>query len=248
MALLLRKRDERATDPVRLADKSVAVQGLAALELLLHGKASAQLVDGERLGFACRYAHAITRNLTTIITNVRRDWNDEGAFTKIWLQPGEDNPAYLDARETTFELMKAIGQSLELLRDRRIAPAIGMGPTRRKKRPILWRSKLSATIFRANIAAVRDLLKTGGLGEAYLAHYKHSDEAASNIASLETDFNLTLDAVDQLVQDPDPFARKDIKRRLIAVGFPLKSLRTRATALISQAAGLSIGFNAADGD
>ena len=245
---LLRNKDESATRAEDLARKSVAVQGLGALELILYGDTSDRLVKAGRRSHACRYTLAIAANMSNIVRRVRQNWRDDGTFAKLWRQPGPDNPIYLTPRETTHQLVKAFGQTLEVLRDRRIGPALGFGPTRRKKKPILWRSKLSLELFRANIAAAQGLLLDGGLADGYITHFKSSDAAKSNIESIATDFRIVLASIDELVRIRDPFAQDETSRGLVAIGFPLKGIRSRTEQLMSEAADLSLGFNASDGD
>ena len=245
---LLRKRDPDAIDPARLAKKSVAVQGLTALEMLLHGNGAARLATDAPDNFRCAFGNAIVGNLTAIIGEVQRGWSDDGTFTKIWRTPGPDNPAYLFSRETTLELVKAFDQALENVRDRRIAPAIGLGPQRRIRRPVLWRSRLTMPLIHANVHAARDLLIDGGLADAYLAQKERTPAAVGNISSIASEFKLTLDATAALAAKADPFASDNIRGKLAAVGFPLKKLRAQTVSRLKQAAGLSVGFNASDGD
>ena len=245
---ILRKRDRSAIAPDRLGERSVAVQGLTALEMLLHGDGADQLAADEPDNFRCAYALAIVRNLEAIVGAIRQDWQDDGAFVKLWRNPGPDNPTYLFARETTLELVKAFDQALENIRDRRIAPAIGFGPLRRKHRPVLWRSRLTMPLIHANLEGSRDLLMTGGLAEAYMAARENAPEAAGDISSIASEFKLMLERTSVLAGEANPFASNGIRSRLVAVGFPLKNIRTQAVGRLKQAAGLSVGFNASDGD
>ncbi|MGI9411060.1 MAG: hypothetical protein ACR2OV_13370, partial [Hyphomicrobiaceae bacterium] len=147
-------------------------------------------------------------------------------------------------------LVKALDNGLANLRDRRIAPVLGFGANRRRKsRPVLWRSKLSMVLIHANIAGLNDLLFEGGLADAYVESKPYQDgRAADTLSSIRSEFKLTLGMAEQLARDPDPFARPDIKSRLVPIGFPLKNIRHYAVSEIKAAAGLAIGFNASDGD
>src|SRR5512143_1347522 len=56
----LAKKDEGATDPAKLAAKSVALQGLPALEYLLYGDGADGLATGgETAAFRCSFASSI---------------------------------------------------------------------------------------------------------------------------------------------------------------------------------------------
>ncbi|MCB1510243.1 MAG: hypothetical protein KDJ36_05015, partial [Hyphomicrobiaceae bacterium] len=178
----------------------------------------------------------------------RNDWRDGGRFAESWRKPGRGNRTYITSKETTLELVKAFDQGLENLRDRRIAPAIGLGPTRRQMRPVLWRSKLSIVLFKANMVAAQKLLTSGGLAQAYVLARDNSEEARGDMSSLTSEFRITIAAVDKLARMSDAFARPDTRGRLVALGAPLKNIKVRTVGLLKDAAGLSIGFNASDGD
>ncbi len=233
-----------------LASKSVALQGLGALEVVLYGGRSKELTASGRDGFACRYAMSIGANLSNINAQVLAGWRPGGAFAKIWRSPGARNPAYLKNSETTLELVKALDHGLENLRDRRIAPVLGFGGNRRRKsRPVLWRSKLSMVIIHANIVGLRDLFVNGGLSDAYIdSKPDQGRRAADLVMSIKSEFDLTIGMVDVLLRKADPFALPDIKQRLVPIGFPLRNIRHNAVTELQAAAGLAKGFNAADGD
>ncbi|MGI9477603.1 MAG: imelysin family protein [Hyphomicrobiaceae bacterium] len=236
-------------EPRKLANKSVAVQGFTALESLLHGKQANELTTSRAHSFRCRFAHSITRNLAWIVAQILEAWSDDGAFTKLWMAPGPSNPVYLSAPEVTLELVKVLDQTLLNVRERRIVPAIGFGRNRRVFRPVLWRSGLGMVLIDGNLRGVRELFENGGLAEIYLANQIQSDPSSdSAIASLKTEFKFLLNITGELATLGYPFKRQTTRNRLIAIGFPLKSIRMDAVARIKRAAGLSIGFNASDGD
>jgi predicted lipoprotein len=232
-----------------LAKMSVAVQGLTALEVLLYGKGSSDdLAAPAKADHRCNFAAAAAENLVNIVERILRSWSDDGHFAQIWNSSGQTNPVYLKSSELTLELVKAFDQSLESVRERRIVPALGLGRTRRTHRPILWRSKLSMILIHANMLGAQDLFTKGGLAQAYVESQANKDKARSALSSIDSEFKFVLRATGPLAGMPDPFGRPDIKSRLIAVGFPLKSIRSQAVPLIKRAAGLSVGFNASDGD
>ena len=245
---ILAKRDPRVLDTSKLARKSVAVQGLSAMELLLYGSRASALTAHTADDFACRYALSIADNLMAMNAAVLKGWRDGGTFAQVWRSPGRNNPAYLSSKETSFELVKAFDQGLERVRDERLAPPLGIG-IKRKKRPVLWRSKLSMVLIHANIAGLRDLLFQSGLAETYIASRPgQEDQVKAQLSSIESEFLLTLRMSEELAGEADPFALPDIQSRLIPLGFPLKNIRVNTVGPIKAAAGLSLGFNASDGD
>ena len=73
---ILADKDESATTQAGLAEKSVAVQGLGALEYVLHGTGADALAtkDGD---FRCRFGKAITANLTKLGDAITADWTKD---------------------------------------------------------------------------------------------------------------------------------------------------------------------------
>ncbi|MGI9422016.1 MAG: imelysin family protein [Hyphomicrobiaceae bacterium] len=245
---ILATSDPGAIDVAKLTRKSVAVQGLSALELLLFGSTASTLADGTANAFSCRYALAIADNLANINATILRGWRDGGEFARIWQTPGRDNPAYLADKENTMELVKAFDHGLTRVRDARLAPALGIG-SKRKARPVLWRSRLSVVLIHANIIGLRDLFFKGGLAEAYLESSQSQIVGAeARLASIKRVFEQTLRMTDRLAREGDPFGLPDIQSRLVRLGFPLKNVRLNAVSALKAAAGLSLGFNASDGD
>lgn len=247
---LLYAKDKSVLDPRQLAAKSVAVQGLTALELVLFSKASDQLASNGTDSFACNYATAIATNLHNIVAAIVQEWMPGGEFELTWSSPGPQNQAYLSPSEVSFELVKTLDHGLENLRDRRIAPVLGFGKNRRRKsRPVLWRSQSSMILINANIEGLYALLFQGGLVDAYIASKPHKGERAEDLmASIKSEFELMIGMSRQMASEADPFSDPDIAGRLVPIGFPLRNIRHNAVTELKSAAGLAIGFNASDGD
>ncbi len=247
---LISATDKSALTRKNLAQKSVAVQGLTALELVLFGKRANELSESGADGYACRYGAAVADNVVAINRAILDEWQPNAEFGRVWHSPGPDNQVYLKPSEVTLELVKALDHGLENLRDRRIAPVLGFGKNRRRKaRPVLWRSKNTMVLVHANIEGLRNLLFQGGLAEAYIASRPSNDDRAADLMeSIRNEFGLTLGISGKMADEPDPFAQPDIAARLVPIGFPLRNIRHNAIAQLKSAAGLAIGFNASDGD
>src|SRR6185312_7981565 len=90
---ILAKRDASVTEPDQLAGKSVALQGLPALEYLLYGDGSESLTEGNRVvdgqeplpqldsagDFRCSFALSIATNLERIARSVVEGWREGSA-------------------------------------------------------------------------------------------------------------------------------------------------------------------------
>jgi uncharacterized protein len=240
----LAKEDATATDAASLAGKSVALQGLPALEDLLYGEGAGTLAKGVEASFRCRFAQAIAGNLAGMAKDVVDGWQDGAPYAKAYLDPGPANSAYHNQKEVTLELFKTFTTGIELVRDQKMAKALGPNPE--QARPQLapfWRSGLSFANMADNLASVRELFAKGGF--AQVVH----DDSAGVEDSITFDIN---HAIKVLRGIDRPIAEavhdEDIRAKLEALRVSLKSAATTAGDAIARGAGLTFGFNAMDGD
>ena len=123
-----RDRDGAAT----LAAKSVALQGLPALEYLLYGDGADGLAQGRRRAtFRCRFAESIAANVAGIAKDIVEGWQDgaplrQGRFSSR----APTNAAYHTPKEVTLELFKTFATGIELVRDQKLASRWDLSPTR----------------------------------------------------------------------------------------------------------------------
>lgn len=233
----LLSQDPSVTEAGPLARKSVAIQGLTALEIVLFATLS-------ETTFRCAYARAIAANLATIAKDVSAEWQGTGGHTALWLAPGPDNAAYREARETTAILAKSFDVGLEFVRDIKIGRTLGMGTAgKRAALPAFETSGLSTRLIAANIEGLADLFTASGLNAALNA--AHPGIGAGIAQELKT----ALLAVSE-VSVPLGAASEDDAAfdALVRSGFPLKSARTTAAEYLARTAEVSLGFSALDGD
>jgi predicted lipoprotein len=241
----LAKEDATATDQVSLAGKSVALQGLPALEYLLYGDGADSLTQaGSEAAFRCRFAKAVAGNLVTLGNEVADGWKDGAPYTQAYLNPGPDNSAYRTSKEVTLDLYKTFSGGIETVRDQKLAKVLGAKPEEaRPKLAPFWRSGLSFANMAGNLEGVRDLFAEGGFAEIVHA------ESAGVEASILFDLNHTIDMLRGIKQPIEEAARdEDTRAKLEALRIALKSASTTAGDMIARGAGLSFGFNAMDGD
>jgi len=250
---LLKVRPQNALSAISLAKKSIAVQGLTALEVVLFGKTSELLLKSSNRDYSCRYADAIVDNLSSINEAILEAWTSETGFARLWANPSQNNSIYLSDIETTLELVKALDIGIENVRDKRIGPILGFGPKRLKSRPILWRSKSSMALIHANIAGLHKLLFKAGLAEVFIESRPDDNTVARYyMTSARKEFDMALDIAKELLAHPDPLPGRKVEaqiaNRLSNIGFHLKKIRINNVPEIKRAAGLVVGFNASDGD
>lgn len=248
VARALETREADVTSRDKLAAKSVALQGLGALEIALFGAGGSLGAKPADLMHRCAYATAISASIAAIASDLTADWSDAG-FGGAWLSPGTGNASYLTASETTVELLKAFDRGIERTRDQRIAGPFGFN-ARRTVFPVAF--KLSGRTMRlvaANIDGLLHLYRQGGLAQAAIgAGAPPGSLDVANLAKIIGDELETALALARALQaERDPFADKT-RGRLLDMGLPLKAARARLSMLLSATAGVSLGLNATDGD
>jgi predicted lipoprotein len=241
----LAKQDKSTTEAASLIGKSVALQGLPALEYLLYGDGAAMLGKGGADGaFRCRFAEAIAGNLAAMSKEVADGWQDGASYAKSYLEPGPTNAAYHTPKEVTLELFKTFTAGIESIRDQKIAKTLGAKPV--EARPQLapfWRSRLNFVNMAGNLAGVRDLFAKGGF--AQVVH----DETAGAEDSVVFDLNHAIDVLRGIAKPvAEAVHNEDSRGKLEALRVSLKAAVTTAGDMISRGAGLTFGFNAMDGD
>lgn len=241
----LADKDESVTSAETLAKKSVALQGLPALEVLLYGEGAEALAQsGDGAAFRCRFAAAVADNLAQLSQELVAAWAPDAPFTKSFLEPEPDGALYRAPRDVTLELSKAFSSGIEKVRDQKLGRMLGESAERARPRLApFWRSEQSFPNMAANLRSVQALFVDGGFAGIV------AEQSPGVEDSILFDLNHSTDVLDA---ETEPVARvvtdPEQRGKLEALRAGLKSANTTASALIAEGAGLSFGFNAADGD
>lgn len=252
VAGILETADETAFD-VRLAGKSVAVQGFTALDIVLFGDGSQQLEAASAKGSPrCRYAQSLTANIASISKAASDGWAEGSAYEKLWLQPGDGNTTYLSAKETAQALLESYVNGTELVRDQRLKGQLGMQKVGAKAlEPMLPNSGLAVAYLKANIEGLRSLLSDGGF-VARQSDPPVTDPDKQVMTVLGTIRDELTRAIDEAAAaeklSATPFADDAAREKLIAMGFPLKNAYATGGQTIAEQASITLGFSALDGD
>lgn len=241
---LLADKDASATDPDTLAEKSVALQGLQALEFVLFGTGSDALAGGD--DFRCAYAAAIAGNLDTIAGEIVTGWSDDDGYIALMKNPGPDNRAYRTPDEPVGDIVEILTTGFQFIRDVKLGAFVGEDPKKAKpRRAAFWRSGLAIDAIRANFAGLEALFEASGLvavietrpgGPGFVESVRFEFDAARE------NFDEGFRPVAEAVADPAEHSR------LLYISIVSNSLWKYFTEDISVALGLRAGFNALDGD
>ncbi|MBI4922632.1 MAG: peptidase M75, Imelysin [Devosia nanyangense] len=241
----LAAKDATAAEAGALQKKSVAMQGLGALEYLLFGTGNEDLGSGEG-AYRCSYAAAITTLVDGLATTIATEWQDIGPDGPAghMLDPRPDAQDYRSRTEVLEKLAGTLINGTETIRDQRLKPVIGEGGGKPKpKSALFWRSGMTAPALAANFGGLRDFFVAAKYPEALGT--TNSWVASSVMFELDNAVRAAtalVDPIDKVVGDPVLFAAF---KSLVTVTGSLDSLlgTNLATAL-----GLSVGFSQLDGD
>lgn len=240
---VLADADPDATDPAKLGGKSVAMQGLGALEFLLFGTGAEQLTRAEG-DFRCRYAHAITALQAATAATLSAEWNDPAGITKRLLEPSEGDPDYRSYREVAEALTGLLAHGTEAIRDQRLLPFLGRdGAAPKPKSALFWRSGMTVPSITANFEGLEALLEKSRIAEATTAENLWvGNSAAFEFGNAERAGKVVTEPVEQALADPKQ------KQALDYLVIVTQSLDTILGENLAAALGLSVGFSSLDGD
>ncbi len=239
----LASQDATAADPATLAGKSVAMQGLGALEFVLFGT-GADVLAATGDGFRCRYGAAIAANLDAIAAALQDEWQAPDGFAARWTAPGPENPLYRDRQEALTELLEVFVNGLELVRDQQLGGFLAeKAEDDRPKQALFWRSALTADALAANVAGLQALFDASRLADELSAETRWIG------GSIDFEFANAADAA-KGARGPIAEVLADPRRRskLAYFGIVTSSLSEQFGGRLSTELGLTAGFSSLDGD
>ncbi|MTH96907.1 imelysin family protein [Roseibium sp. RKSG952] len=241
------KQDPTVTGAASLANKSVAVQGLTALELIAFDRDGTvrlgkQDADGD---FSCAYAAAISENVAQIALETEQGWSDVQGYSKELLTPDAALGGHIHTPKEALEtLFNGLVTGIVVVKDQDILPALGAGMEKSKPNRVPFsRSKNGIAYLKAEVGGLRAAVTAADLAEAL------PEGDAYLVRSADFEFQNVLRLLDEV---PVP-VRKSLEEpasydKLKATLFGLNGARNALAGQISGALGLSGGFNALDGD
>ncbi|WP_275790998.1 imelysin family protein [Pararhizobium gei] len=244
---ILATQDETAASAATLKGKSVAAQGMGALEYILYGDGADALLT-EKAGFRCRYGMAVAVNLQSIAGELSADWEKPDGVQAAWKKPGPDNPLYRDGREAATELLGILVHGVESIRDQRLRPFYAgiVKGTPDKGHPrlaVYWRSGNTMPAISANFTALQTLFNTADM-QALLPVNKRSMARPIN-----TVLQAIIDDADEIVLPIGEAIADDEQRgRLNRILQNTNDVLQRLNLDFGGAIGLGAGFSFADGD
>ncbi|MDA0701659.1 MAG: imelysin family protein [Proteobacteria bacterium] len=238
----------QAEDPALLASaglesKSVALGDLKALEYLFFPEDGGVAVPGS---YRCSLAATIADRQAAIARELLVAWTGEDGFRTKIVTAARGNDAFFDAAEASADYLKNLAGLLDEIVVEKLERPLGKDLAQaRPTRAESWRSRRSLRDIAANLETARALYATPGAFRNLLAAeglepladgmLRQFDEAIAMAGGIGMPLH---DAV------ADSVAREKLET-LIEL---LRSLRVLVAGPLADRTGLTIGFNARDGD
>lgn len=241
----LADKDPTAATAETLEGKSVAMQGLVALEYLLFGTGNDEL--GTPAGtYRCSYAAASAGLIDKLATTLNAEWRDtspDGASEHL-LNPQPAHDDYRTETEVLEKLAATLIHGTEAIRDQRISPIISEATGSPKPRSALfWRSNMTVPSLAADFAGLHDFFLAARYPEAIGSENVWITEGANfEFQNAGRATAAITDPMEQAVVDPRQL--QALKYLVIITG----SLDTLLGQNLAAALGLSVGFSTLDGD
>ena len=239
----LARRDQALLAPGALAARSVALQGLPALEFVLYRddgllQAGAAAPDA----YACGYARAVAANVSTLSAELAQAWSARGDFGVQFTSPGPSRELYRNTQEVAAETVKALSTGLQFARDVKLLPVLGASAAEaRPRRAAFWRSGQSVATLDAGLAGQQAL--AGLLARMLPADARWSGETARD------EIGRARQALADAGAPIEQAAAESPGRPALALAaLILKNAKDIVDQDLAAALGVTIGFNALDGD
>lgn len=244
---IIETKDETALSVETLKGKSVAAQGLGALEYIVYGT-GAEALQSESNGFRCRYGMAVSQNLHAIASEFLAAWEKPDGIQVAWKKPGADNPLYRDEKEAATELLGILVHGVESIRDQRLRPFYagivkGEPDKGHPRLAIYWRSQNTMPAISANFSALKTLFDTTDMASLLPEDKRFIARAIDSLLQKIVD---GADAVDLPI---DEAIADDAQRgQLNIILQDTNNVLQRLNLDFGAAIGLTSGFSFADGD
>lgn len=238
-------RDDSALTLASLRGKSVAVQGLSAMEVtLFDGARQALLAQDDDGRFRCAYGRVLAENVAAIGAELAAEWASDKGIARALREPGEANDAYRTHQEAAAEIIGALTTGLQIIRDQQLLPVIGSEIAKARPRMgILRRSENTVTMYVAAASGLADMVAAMDLAavldaeDAWLA-----DGIAFELSNVRKALAEVPEPLTETLADPLVYGK------LAYVDLVLGNLRETIGENLSAALAITMGFNALDGD
>ena len=237
----------------RIDEASVVVQGLSSLEYLLFDSKFGVLdrYTGEQGNRRCELLSAVSAHLHNVAGGLFNDWRPElGNYLATFTQTGEHNPEYPDDSVAMANLLGTLVEGVELIKRDKFERPLGLASSGAQPQIYLlewWRSEYSKDAIIANLKALKTLfVAADGYGlDDYLLNVKNRGDLSTQIQQhIDKSIAAASAMPNSLFGSVEPRSQIELMNFQKAISELLTLLKSD----LPDALGISLGFNAKDGD
>lgn len=240
----LAAEDPRLLDPDALAEASVALRDLQALERLLYDPDPGTVLAAG--GYGCALAATVAQVQARLAADLLAAWEGPDGFRQTVLTAAAGNDAYFDAGEAAADFLRSLSTTLDIVIAQKLE--IPLGASAETSRPRLVENGRSGRSLRnivANLETAAALYRSeNGFGDllSQAGSWPLDRGMRDLFGELVAQAEAVAPPLSAAVTDPD---RRAALETLVE---KLKTARVLVTGALAQEIGLVIGFNATDGD
>ncbi|MEJ8474872.1 imelysin family protein [Roseibium algae] len=243
---MLAEQDASATNPAQLAEKSVALQGLTALQLIAFDKSGNVILGdpSDKRDYICGYAEAITLNVSRITSKISVEWQDPDGYSSRLLSPSPETGQIRSSKEAIETIFNALVTGLIVVKDQELLPAIGTEISKSKANRLPFtRSADGRAYLISELEGIHATLVAANFSPSL------GKEFGWLLNSLDFEFNNGITSLKAINQPLRQSIKDDeIYNRLNLLVITVNSLRDTMALELAGALSLTGGFNALDGD
>jgi len=242
---------EEIPAPDHMTTASAAIQGLPALEHLLFDRGAALLKGGAGAKRHCALLLVVTANVQSIAKGLTDDWSGGHVdFKRAVSQPGPDNLFYKRHQDAALAFFQSLHDGLEAIVATRLRPVLGAKP--KDDRPRLVEARSSGRSMRnivVSLAALETLYTGQGKGKTGFGQLVVTRGDKKLDTLMRRAFTLTLANARSIGKPLDVALRdKALRPRVVKLHLQVRALKQIVRTRLAPAIGLTVGFNALDGD
>ena len=247
-------RSDEVLNEKRIDDASVVVQGLSSLEyLLFDGKLGSlnSYANTDTSTRRCALLVAVTGHLHGVANGLYDAWRPEsGNYLQAFTKTGPDNPEYPDDNVALANLLDTLVAGVELIKRDKFERPLGLASSDGQAQIYLlewWRSQYSREAITANLMALKTVFTAAsgyGLDDYLTSVKQHSDLSAQIQQHFDSSLSAANAIPNSLFSSPAPRDQAE----LIAFQNEITTLLSLLKSDLPTALGISLGFNAKDGD
>lgn len=161
LSVLLADSDSTTINGYKLSGKSVALQGLPAVERLLFGKDARKNFAADSPTPDCQIVTAIAQNMHSMAIAIDNGWNARSELVESMLVRIANSRYFRTEDEVLSSILTQILEGIDVVRNQKIAP-LAADEVHVEKAP-LWLSKQTMPMIKSNVDSLRALVIDTGL-------------------------------------------------------------------------------------